>query len=60
MATPITFGDYPKKFIYDLKSMSEINSILIYSDALQLDVYYNIINIQKTDTNTKRYIFPTV
>lgn len=57
-ATPITFGTYPKKFIYPLRPYADLNSLLIYSSALQLDIYYNIVNIHETQTNIQSYSFP--
>jgi hypothetical protein len=56
---PITFGNYPKKCIFTIRTWSEINSILIYSEALQLDVYYNIVDIHEKKTNIISYDFPT-
>lgn len=36
-----------------------MNSILIYSEALQLRAYYNIFDIQERSTNILSYKFPT-
>jgi len=57
--SPITFGNYPKKCIFTIRAWSEINSILIYSEALQLDAYYNIVEIHESKTNIISYDFPT-
>lgn len=56
---PITFGSYPKKFIFELRRWVETNTILIYSEAMQLNIYYNIVDIQEKQTNIMGYTFPT-
>jgi hypothetical protein len=58
-SVPITFGEEPKKYVYPLSGWYDINTILIYSAALQLDVYYNVVNLREAETNIKTYQFPT-
>jgi hypothetical protein len=36
-----------------------MNSILIYSEAMQLNAYYNVIDIHESQTNVLTYNFPT-
>jgi hypothetical protein len=55
----MTFGKYPKKMIYEIRKYTDINSFMIYSEALSLNVYFNLILVVENKSNLYDYKFPT-